>query len=105
MKSVILGLILFFSIPVLSQQCCDNKEERKVDENNPWSLSISSGYLSGTIDMKTLDIGNNVWGSVNLGYSVNNFNMTLWGGSNYWIDSKRPDYRFGLTTTYTILKW
>ena len=66
-----------------------------------WSLSGSAGY----INIPSPYLGNNVWGSVNLGYSKRNWNVTFWGGSNYWIEGKQPDLRLGVTTSYTFLKW
>jgi len=66
-----------------------------------WSLSTGIGYINITQP----SLGNNVWGSVNLSYSKNNWNVTLWTGSNFWIEGRQPDLRIGLSTSYTILKW
>lgn len=66
-----------------------------------WSLSASLGYIGIPVP----NISNNVWGSVNLGYSKKNWNVTLWTGGNYWVDERKPDLRIGLSTTYTLLKW
>ena len=80
----------------IKQQKCENKPNLK-----GWSLSTSLGY----INIPQPNLGNNVWGSVNLGYSKKNWNVTLWTGTNFWIEGRQPDLRIGVSTTYTILKW
>lgn len=101
MRKIILMMIFIFSVTatLIAQENKDNR--KKEDKQKNWSLSLSSGY----INIPSPNLGNNIWGSANIGYSKNKWSFVLWAGSNYWIEGKQPDLRLGITTTYTILKW
>lgn len=107
MKNLFLTIAMALSMACYSQQDSISLEKpykQKITIENreqPWSLSTSLGY----INIPQPNLGNNVWGSVNIGYSKKNWNMTFWTGTNYWIEGRQPDLRIGLSTTYTIIKW
>jgi hypothetical protein len=92
---------IFFFISVIGYSQNDSLYIKETSEAKSWSVSTTVGY----INIPNPNLGNNVWGSVNLGYTKNNWNFTLWSGTNYWIDEKKPDLRLGISTTYTIFKW
>lgn len=99
----LLFLFLFTcSLNVFSQEsskCCTSNHATK--HSKDWSLGTSLGYINITKP----SLGNNIWGSVNLSYSKKRWNITLWAGSNIWIEGKQPDLRVGVSTNYTVLKW
>lgn len=99
----LIGLfLLVWSCGVFSQQSDSCYAMTNNDRQlKGWSLSTGIGY----INIAQPNLGNNVWGSVNLSYSKKNWNVTLWTGSNFWIEGRQPDLRIGLSTSYTILKW
>ena len=104
MKILLVVVTLLLSSISYSQEEDGNALYQKEDVSKAtkgWSLSATTGYIT----IPTPSFGNNVWGSVNLGYSKKNWNVTLWGGSNYWIEGRQPDVRLGLSTSYTFLKW
>jgi len=107
MKKFIISLVvLTCSLSTVAQT--NVKPSYKSDSDLPnlykpknWSLSGSTGFVT----IPTPNLGNNIWGSVNLGYSKNNWSSSFWVGSNYWIEGRQPDLRLGISTTYTFLKW
>lgn len=102
MKLLLFLLGIFIYIEGYSQSdstIYDSYYNRENPKN--WSLSASLGYIGIPVP----NTSNNVWGSVNLGYSKRNWNVTLWTGTNFWIEGRQPDLRIGVSTTYTLLKW
>lgn len=105
MKKLLFVLSLIVTLSLSAQttehSCC--KETSKNLEIKPknWSLGVSAGY----INIPVPNLGNNVWGSANIGYSKKNWSLTAWCGANYWVTGRQPDLRLGLTTSYTIFKW
>jgi hypothetical protein len=102
---IILIIISIFSLSSIAQienkPSSDSNITPKKYKPKNWSLSSSTGFIT----IPTPNLGNNIWGSVNLGYSKNNWSSSFWVGSNYWIEGRQPDLRLGISTTYTFLKW
>ena len=102
MKNLMICLSLFVSATVYSQTSSKpDLSTLKPKKSKDWSLGYSLGY----INIPRPYIGDNVWTSLNLGYTKKNINVTMWGGLNYWVNEKQPDLRLGVTATYNILKW
>lgn len=104
MKNLILIVSIIATTSAFSQAKYDkSKESPVVNTSVPtnWSLSVTSGY----INIPAPNLGNNVWVSSNISYSIKAWSITGWVGTNYWIEGRQPDLRLGISTTYTILKW
>ena len=104
-KIIFVILAVMISYSVYSQQslknCLDTGKTLKAKQAKPFSLSTTAGYI--TIPQPNL--GNNMWCSANLGWNRKNWNITVWAGTNYWIEGRQPDLRLGVSTTYTWFKW
>ena len=104
MKNLILIASLIMSTSVFSQAKYEQSKASPITNTSiptKWSLSVTSGY----INIPTPNLGNNVWASSNISYSIKKWSITGWVGTNYWIEGRQPDLRLGVSTTYTILKW
>ena len=105
LKKITFFILIMMSCSVYSQQSLkgysDISETLKTERIKPFSLSTTAGYI--TIPQPNL--GNNVWCSANLGWNRKNWNITVWAGTNYWIEGRQPDLRLGVSTTYTWFKW
>ena len=99
MKKIITGIIFtLFSYIVYSQ--CPPKSLK------PWVLSTSAGYINvSNIRPAGPTYQSNGWSSLNLNYNIKKWSFGTWAGANYYINGKQPDFRFGISVTYTIKKW
>jgi len=104
-KCILAVLAVVISTTSLSQHrincSSNNNKPQLIGESKKFSFSSTAGYI--TIPQPNL--GNNLWCSANLGYSKKNWNVTVWAGTNYWIEGRQPDLRLGISTSYTWIKW
>jgi hypothetical protein len=103
MKKVLLVLIILINVNLSQAQ--QNSIE-SIQPIQSWSLSTSVGYINvSNPGLHQLKLQSNVWSSINVNYSSKKWSFGTWVGANYWMNGKQPDFRLGLTTTYTIIKW
>jgi len=98
-------LILSISFALLSNLAISQSYKGLEKISQPWALSTSLGYINVSGPINELKYQSNTWASLNLSYSTNKWTFGAWTGANYWINGKQPDFRIGITTTYTIKKW
>jgi hypothetical protein len=100
MKKLLLITLLSLGCSFLYSQTLPNIKKQH------WVLSASAGYINvSNIRPAGPTYQSNGWSSLNLNYNIKKWSFGTWAGANYYINGNQPDFRFGISVTYTIKKW
>lgn len=104
MKKLLLITLLSLGCSFLYSQTNDC-ETFKIKKQH-WALSASAGYINvSNIRPAGPTYQSNGWSSLNINYNIQKWSFGTWAGANYYINGNQPDFRFGISVTYTIKKW